>query len=170
LATLIFLLADKKMEIYLEEKIGNPDLFTGRQKELKSMLKWVDMTKARLARSAVILSRRKTGKTALLHRLFNIVFHQNESVIPFYYEIEEYDQWIVSFSKDYFLTFIFQYIAFKTRKKEYLTSKFNFKTFDKALEFARKENLLYLIDHIECVKSQVIEEDEKNIFQYYIKY
>ncbi len=30
------------MNIYLKEKIGNPNLFTGRQKELTLFLKWID--------------------------------------------------------------------------------------------------------------------------------
>ena len=30
------------MQIYLKEKIGNPNLFTGRKEELDSLLKWVD--------------------------------------------------------------------------------------------------------------------------------
>ena len=30
------------MQIYLEEKIGNPALFTGRKRELDSLFKWVD--------------------------------------------------------------------------------------------------------------------------------
>jgi hypothetical protein len=41
-------------------------------------------------------------------------------VIPFYYEVKEVKMWVVDFCKDFFLTFIYQYIAFKTRKKEYL--------------------------------------------------
>jgi hypothetical protein len=31
----------------------------------------------KLARSEAMLSRRKTGKTAIMHRLYNIFFHQN---------------------------------------------------------------------------------------------
>jgi hypothetical protein len=145
------------MEIYLDEKIGNPDLFTGRKNELTSLLKWVDMIKPKLAKSTAMLSRRKTGKTAILHRLFNIVFNQNDGVIPFYYEIHEYDQWIVTFSQDFFLTFIFQYITFKTRKKHYLMS--GLMSFNLAADIAQKENLNYLIDYIRFVQNQVKEED-----------
>jgi len=29
------------MEIYLQEKIGNPELFTGRKKELAFLMKWI---------------------------------------------------------------------------------------------------------------------------------
>ena len=30
------------MKIYLQEKIGNPDLFTGRRKELSIFSKWIE--------------------------------------------------------------------------------------------------------------------------------
>ena len=49
------------MKIYLEEKIGNPDLFTGRTQELADLLEWIDRIKPRLSKSTAILSRRKTG-------------------------------------------------------------------------------------------------------------
>jgi len=29
------------MQVYLKEKIGDPNFFTGRQTELQSLLKWV---------------------------------------------------------------------------------------------------------------------------------
>ena len=60
------------------------------------------------------------GKTAIMERLFNITFYKNDGVIPFYYEIKENKMWVGDFCKDFFLTFIYQYIAFKTRKTEYL--------------------------------------------------
>ncbi len=69
--------------------------------------------------SSAILSRRKTGKTAFMQRLYNITFHRDDRVIPFYYEIRETDQWLLDFSLEFFQTFAYQYIAFKTRKPEY---------------------------------------------------
>ncbi|ETR68467.1 MAG: hypothetical protein OMM_10500 [Candidatus Magnetoglobus multicellularis str. Araruama] len=66
------------MQIYLKEKIGKAELFSGRYKELKSLLNWVELAKNELARSEAMLSRRKTGKTAIMHRLYNILFHQND--------------------------------------------------------------------------------------------
>jgi hypothetical protein len=68
-----------------------------------------------------MLARRKMGKTALMERLFNITFYKNSRVIPFYYEIKEVEMWMVDFCRDFFLTFIYQYIAFKTREYGYLT-------------------------------------------------
>ena len=58
------------MKIYLEEKIGNPALFTGRKRELDSLLEWTKKIKLKISKSKAIISRRKTGKSALMERLF----------------------------------------------------------------------------------------------------
>ncbi|MCP4147175.1 MAG: hypothetical protein GY757_05440 [bacterium] len=108
------------MEYALKERIGNPTLFTGRKEELGVFLKWIDQIKDEKSQSTALLARRKMGKTALMERLFNITFAKNGSVIPFYYEIKETKMWVVDFCKDFFLTFIYQYIAFKSRKSEFL--------------------------------------------------
>ncbi len=103
------------MEYALEERIGNPDLFSGRKEELTYFLKWIDEIKEKKSQSTAILARRKMGKTALLERLFNITFQKNDGVIPFYYEVKESKKWVGDFCVDFFLTFAYQYIAF-TRK------------------------------------------------------
>ena len=106
------------MHIYLKEKIGNPELFTGRKRELTFYLNWIERIKQESSLSSAILSRRKTGKTALLQRLYNLTFEKNMGVIPFYYEVKEGKQWAVDFCQDFFLTFILQYIAYKTSVSE----------------------------------------------------
>jgi len=143
------------MKIYLKEKIGNPDLFSGRNQEMKSLLKWADLAKKELAVSEAMLSRRKTGKTAIMHRFYNILFHHNNGVIPFYYEIKEKPQWMLDFSVDFFLTFIYQYIGYKTRNAHYVNS-FT-KSFDNAIDIAKKEEVNHIIEVIEFVKKQANE-------------
>ena len=103
------------MDYAKEERIGNPDLFTGRKKELAYFLGWINEIKERKSQSTAMLARRKMGKTAIMERLFNITFFKNDGVIPFYYEIKEVKKWVGDFCVDFFLTFIYQYIAFKTR-------------------------------------------------------
>jgi len=135
------------MKIYLKEKIGNPALFTGRIKELNSLLKWIDKIKLEISKSKAIISRRKTGKTALMQRLFNITFEKNDGVIPFYFELRETDRWIADFSKEFFFTFIYQYLAFRSRNIEYF---FHINDgYEKTIKAAKKEGLDYLISHIE---------------------
>jgi hypothetical protein len=134
------------MQIYLDEKIGNPDLFTGRKRELDSLLKWVEKIKIKISKSKAILSRRKTGKSALMQRLYNIIFDRNDKVVPFYFEIRETDQWIGALSKRFFLSFIHQYIAFHSRNSEYLNYT---NTYAMLVKAATKEGLDHLVKHIE---------------------
>jgi hypothetical protein len=135
------------MQIYMKEKIGKPELFTGRKKELAYYMNWIDRIKIEASKSSAILSRRKTGKSALMQRLYNLTFAENDNVVPFYYEIKESPQWIFHFAVDFFLEFIYQYVAFKSRKKEYIENKK--KTFKDALVMVKKEKLNYLTEKTE---------------------
>lgn len=145
------------MDYALKERIGKPDLFVGRKKELAFFLKWIDDIKEEKSQSTAILARRKMGKTALLERLFNITFFKNDGVIPFYYEIKESKMWAVDFCQDFFLTFIYQYIAYKSRKVEYLNPETR-SDFGKAVEIAKKEGLSYLCGIIEDAAHAVAHE------------
>jgi len=139
------------MDYALEERIGNPDLFTGRKQELAYFLKWINDIKERKSQSTAMLARRKMGKTAIMERLFNITFYKNDGVIPFYYEIKEIKMWVGDFCVDFFLTLIYQYIAFKTRKIEYLNPEEK-NNFEKVKNVAEKEGLKYLTGIIESVE------------------
>jgi hypothetical protein len=142
------------MEYALKERIGKPDLFTGRRKELAYFLKWIDDIKEEKSQSTAILARRKMGKTSLMERLFNITFYRNNGIIPFYYEIKEVKMWVGDFCVDFFLTFIHQYIAFKSRKTEYL-DPFKKSNFERSKHAAVKEGLDFLLERIEDVENLV---------------
>ncbi len=77
------------MQYPLQEKIGNPDLFVGREKEFQNFGKWLDKIPKKLSKSRVILARRKSGKTAFVQRIFNQLWSANGDVIPFYCDIGE---------------------------------------------------------------------------------
>ncbi len=142
------------MDYAIEERIGDPDLFTGRKEELEFFLKWINDIKKRKSQSTAILARRKMGKTALMERLFNITFYKDDGVIPFYYEIKEREVWIVDFCIDFCLTFVYQYIAFKTRKTRYL-KLFDRSSLKKAREVAESEGLDVLVELIDSVENAV---------------
>ncbi|HLP46340.1 MAG TPA: hypothetical protein VK469_10350, partial [Candidatus Kapabacteria bacterium] len=79
---------------------------------------------------------------------------KNDGVIPFYYEIKENKMWVVDFCVDFCLTFVYQYIAFKSRKREYL-GQFAKGNFAKAKQAAINEGLEYLVELIEDVEYSV---------------
>ncbi len=59
------------MQYPLREKIGNPDLLAGREKEFDNIGKWIANIPKCLSKPRVILARRKSGKTAFVQRIFN---------------------------------------------------------------------------------------------------
>jgi len=98
-----------------KERIGDPSLFCGRKQQMELLMNWVKMIPRQMAKSRALLCRRKSGKSAVMQRLFNLLWNQNGSVIPFYFEVREEDQWLLSFSEAYYRTFMSHYLSFKTR-------------------------------------------------------
>jgi hypothetical protein len=103
------------MQYPLPEKIGNPDLLVGREKEFEEAQRWLDWIPGRLAQSRVILARRKSGKTAFVQRIFNKLWSENGKIIPFYLDIPEIKAWLPTFAIKYYCAFASQYISFMER-------------------------------------------------------
>jgi hypothetical protein len=139
------------MDYALKERIGKPELFTGRKEELSYFLKWINDIKDEKSQSTAVLARRKMGKTAIMERLFNITFYKNDGVIPFYYEIKEVKMWVGDFCVDFFITFVYQYIAFKTRNVDYLKpiEKNDFETIKQITRREGFDDLTALINSVE---------------------
>lgn len=103
------------MQYPLPERIGNPDLLVGRAKEFGLLNKWLDKIPQRLSKSRVILARRKSGKTAIVQRIFNRLWSANGLIVPFYFSISETKKWLPEFAFEYYRTFASQYISFIER-------------------------------------------------------
>ncbi len=103
------------MQYPLREKIGNPALFVGRKQEFENIGKWLANIPKCLSQSRVILARRKSGKTALVQRIFNQLWSAGGDIIPFYFDIAEKKIWYPDLAIQYYRTFASQYIAFLER-------------------------------------------------------
>jgi hypothetical protein len=103
------------MSYPLQEKIGNPNLLTGREKEFANFDKWIANIPKKLSKSRVLLARRKSGKTAFIQRIYNRLWLANGEVIPFYFDIAESNVWLPMFAIQYFCAFGSQCIAFMER-------------------------------------------------------
>ncbi|KHD08455.1 hypothetical protein PN36_27710 [Candidatus Thiomargarita nelsonii] len=99
----------------LEERIGEPSLFCGRTEQMTLLMNWVDKIPRKMAKSRALLGRRKCGKSAIMQRLFNILWNEQGKIIPFYFEVQDYDQWLLDFADVYYRSFMSQYLSFKTR-------------------------------------------------------
>jgi len=106
------------MQYPLSEKIGDPDLFVGREKELANFNKWLKNIPRRLSKSRAIIARRKSGKTAFVQRIFNRLWSENGAVIPFYFSFEENKIWYSNLAIKYYCTFASQYISFLQRDEQ----------------------------------------------------
>ncbi len=108
------------MQYPLTEKIGQPDLLVGRQKEFQNFGKWLANIPKKLSKSRVILARRKSGKTTFVQRLFNQLWSENGMVIPFYFDMGENKVWYPDLAIDYYCTFASQYISFLERNEKWV--------------------------------------------------
>ncbi|MCP4106266.1 MAG: hypothetical protein GY749_12120 [Desulfobacteraceae bacterium] len=107
----------QNMTYAVKERIGEPSLFCGRKMEMELLLNWAENIPREISKSRALLGRRKSGKTALMQRIFNILWNMHGRVIPFYIEIQQTDRWLLDFADDYFRTFLSQYLSFLTRTR-----------------------------------------------------
>jgi len=135
------------MQYALKERIGHPDLFCGRKTEMKWLMKWSSRIPRELAKSQALLGRRKSGKTAIMQRLFNILWRQNAQVVPFYYEVRDNKMWLLDFAESYFCTFLSQYFSFVFRKPLPLTS--SYWKWDQLVQMAKEHNNQDIITEME---------------------
>jgi len=122
----------------LPERIGAPELLTGREKEFHLLDKWISGVHRRVSKSRAILGRRKIGKTAIVQRIFNRLWSENGQVVPFYYNVQERKMWFPDAAIDYYQTFASQYISFLERDETLTSSPLNL---EEILDYGRKKSV-----------------------------
>jgi hypothetical protein len=138
------------MQYPLTEKIGEPELFVGREKEFRQINKWLANIPKRLSKSRAILARRKSGKTAFVQRIFNQLWTENGMIIPFYFDIKETKVWYPTFAIDYYRTFVSQYISFIERNEELVD---NLLSLDQIRAYGVAHSLHLLVDDVDSLKT-----------------
>jgi len=106
------------MQYPLTEKIGQPELLVGREKEFRQFQKWLDKIPDKLSKSRVILARRKSGKTVFVQRIFNQLWNENGLTIPFFFDVADTKIWYPTLAIDYYCAFASQYISFLERDEK----------------------------------------------------
>jgi len=138
------------MQYPLTETIGNPDLFVGRHEEFDRLNEWLAFIPKRLSMSTVILARRKSGKTAILERVFNQVWsNQDMGIIPFFLCMNDKNIWIQQFAINYYQTFASHYISFFERNGQMVTSLL---TFDEIRQYGVEHSVDLLVKDIDLLK------------------
>lgn len=110
----------------LEEIAG--DWFVNRHRELDLFWQWATSIPERTKGSYALIGLRRTGKTAILHRLFNRLFHEQTKVIPVYISFARYLKraepiTAYEFAEEYFLGLVRSVLAFRYRLVELLRDR-----------------------------------------------
>ncbi len=147
-----------------EERIGDPSLFCGRKQQMALLMNWVDMIPKKAAKSRALLGRRKCGKTAMMQRLFNILWNQNGLVVPFYLEVQDANQSLLAFSEEYYSTFMSQYLSFKTRRVLPLNNR-PWK-WEVLIEMAREIRNDSILRHIDFFREDLEKERAEQAFKF----
>ena len=103
------------IEFAIEERVGEPENFIGRIKELEFLYQWADNILKKNSRSMAFLGRRKIGKSLILERLYNIIYSEKKGLIPFYYEFSEGMRTGKEFFEDFICRFYLQTAGYYTR-------------------------------------------------------
>lgn len=103
------------IEFALPERIGDPENFIGRFEEMEYLYYWANGIKKWLSRSLAFLGRRKIGKSLMIERLFNVIYSENDGLIPFFYEFQEGRTTAREFAEDFITRFYMQVIGYYTR-------------------------------------------------------
>jgi len=105
--------------------------FTNRKEELESFWNLAMKAKKSNGSSFALIARKGLGKTAVLMRLYNDLFTQQNEVVPFFITFAAYREEKLSvsiFNEYYFTTVIKQYIAFRLRRPEMVEKSIKFDT------------------------------------------
>jgi len=105
------------------EEVVSPEEFTNRRQELDFLWSLADKATRRTASSYAIIARKGMGKTALMLEFYRQLFTRQKKVVPFFVSFAEYRSkpgvvqlTLEQFISKLFVTFAFQYGAFKSGK------------------------------------------------------
>ncbi len=130
----------QNLTIALEEEIGNPHVFVGRDEDLTYLLNWAQRTKQKASQSTAILSRRKRGKTALVQRFYNLLYTlADPMLIPTYLSAPEVKTNQLEFAQSYYLSVLTQYFAFVNRQPELVSTTYSW---DDVADMAKTNDFL----------------------------
>ena len=103
------------IEFAIKERVGKPENFIGRVRELEFLYNWANNIKDENSRSIAFLGRRKIGKSLMLERLYNIIYSEKKGLIPFYYEFSEGMRTGKDFFEDFICRFYLQIAGYYNR-------------------------------------------------------
>ncbi|MEM7533284.1 MAG: AsnC family protein [Chloroflexota bacterium] len=124
--------------------------FVNRQEHLDYFWKWGNNIPAPGNSSVAFAGLRRTGKTAILHRVFNRLFNEQDVVIPVFITFEQYLYrpkmiTIREFAVHYFTSYVRSYLAFTYRRPDLHQTQANLSELQKLAEEMQDKVVLPLI-------------------------
>ncbi|MCP4699692.1 MAG: hypothetical protein GY862_23005, partial [Gammaproteobacteria bacterium] len=138
------------MQYPLKEKIGNPELLTGREQEFKRFNRWISRMPKEISKSWALLGRRKSGKTSFVQRLFNQTWSADGQVIPFYISIPDAPIWYLNLAVKYYTTFASHYISFMERDPLLVEERL---TLEQIRDYGKAKNIRVLVNDVNAILS-----------------
>lgn len=158
------------IEFAIEERVGNPADFIGRVEELEYLYAWAQRIHRGISRSTAFLGRRKVGKSLILERLYNILYSEQQGLIPFYYEFKEGKRRGKAFYHDFLVRFYMQVVGYYLRDVNWIREAVDKET-DVQVEVLLKEvercsiphkdKILYRLEN--CVRTM---QTDKPLYEY----
>lgn len=141
----------------LEDIVG--DLFVDRHTELNMFWEWATSIPHRLGNSYALIGRRRTGKTAILVKLFNRLFNAQEQVLPVFISFARYldrREPITSydFAREYLTGYISSYLAFRHRRPTLLDRRLDLNGLRRVAEEVQDEYALDLFRQYDGVLAE----------------
>lgn len=132
------------------DEIGG-EWFVNRNEELDRFWKWATGIPDRVHGSRALVGLRRTGKTAILNRLFNRLFYEQERVLPVYISFARYLKRpdpinSYEFAREFFSGFVRSYLAFRYREPELLKRQIEY---EKLLPFVQEKNDLVALEWLQ---------------------
>ncbi len=129
----------------LEDLAG--DLFVNRHEELRLGRLWIQDIPRRHLNSWALVGRRRTGKTAILVKLFNQLFDKQDRIVPIFITFAHYVNRTepisyYDFAKEYFGGYLRCYLAFRYRKPLFVRETIEIR---ESVKFAREMNDAYAL-------------------------
>lgn len=114
----------------LEDLVG--DLFVDRHDELRLFWNWATSIPHRHRNSYALIGRRRTGKTAILVKLFNRLFYEQDTVLPVFITFAQYFDRkkplsMLEVGDIYLSSYLMCFLAFRYRRPELLQLNMNMK-------------------------------------------
>jgi hypothetical protein len=136
----------------IEDLVG--DLFVDRQEEMALFWQWGANVPHPMRNSWALIGRRRTGKTAILTKLFNRLFWEQEQVLPVFISFAQFlnrkePLSSYEFADHYFTGYMGSYLAFRYRKPILLREQYNFVQLQ---QFATQVNDSFALDLFEKYK------------------